>query len=198
MDYLAPQLYWPIAQTPQSYPVLLGWWAERNGKDRHLWPGNFTSRLAHGGTPFWSAEEVLGQIYVTRGHPGATGNVHFSMRVLMQDPDSLSTLLRTEAYREPALIPASRWLWAGAPGKPEVTLRAAEGGLVVRLEPTGATGTNWWVVRARYSDGWRAEVVPGWRRSHLLEGDPPGAVAVSAVDRVGNEGPVTVVRLDAS
>jgi hypothetical protein len=28
-------------------------------------------------------------VFVTRAQPGATGNVHFSMRVFMQNPDSL-------------------------------------------------------------------------------------------------------------
>ena len=31
-DYLAPQLYWPIAQTAQSFPVLYDWWLHRTRK----------------------------------------------------------------------------------------------------------------------------------------------------------------------
>ncbi|HEX2190532.1 MAG TPA: family 10 glycosylhydrolase [Longimicrobiaceae bacterium] len=192
MDYFVPQLYWPIAQTPQSYPVLLGWWAEHNARGRHLWPGNFTSRVAYGDRPFWPASEVLGQVYVTRGHPGATGNVHFSMRVLMQDPDSLATRLAAQAYGEPALVPASPWLYSGAPGRPRVEARRGPGGVEVALEPTGRAGTNWWVVRSRFPGGWRREVLPGWMRTHAVAADSTGAAAeevvVSAVDRVGNEG----------
>ena len=30
LDYLAPQLYWPIAQTAQSFPVLLDYWSRTN------------------------------------------------------------------------------------------------------------------------------------------------------------------------
>ncbi|HEV2150402.1 MAG TPA: family 10 glycosylhydrolase [Longimicrobiaceae bacterium] len=199
MDYFAPQLYWPIAQTPQSYPVLLRWWAERNARGRHLWPGNFTSRVAYGDRPFWPAEEILGQVYVTRGHPGATGNVHFSMRVLMQDPDSLATLLATQAYREPALVPASPWLYAGAPGRPGVEARRGAGGVELTLEPAGSVGPTWWAVRSRFGTGWRREVLPGWMRTHAVSADSTGAVAeevvVSAVDRVGNEGPAARLRV---
>jgi uncharacterized lipoprotein YddW (UPF0748 family) len=190
MDYFAPQLYWPIAQTPQSYPVLLRWWAEENARGRHLWPGNFTNRVAYGDLPFWPAEEILGQVYVTRGHPGATGNIHFSMRVLMQDPDSLSTLLATQAYRDPALIPASPWLWPGAPGRPRVEVRRdASGTAVLALEPGGGVQPTWWVVRTRRGGTWTAEVVPGWRRELPLGDAGAEEVVVSAVDRVGNEGP---------
>ena len=39
IDYYSPQLYWPVNQIAQSYPVLLGWWKDQNLKGRHLWPG---------------------------------------------------------------------------------------------------------------------------------------------------------------
>ena len=39
IDYFSPQLYWPINRIPLSFPVLLGWWANENKKNRHLWPG---------------------------------------------------------------------------------------------------------------------------------------------------------------
>ena len=45
IDYMTPQLYWEIEKPAQSYPVLLKWWHEQNTKGRHLWPGNFTSRV---------------------------------------------------------------------------------------------------------------------------------------------------------
>ncbi|HEX7240959.1 MAG TPA: family 10 glycosylhydrolase [Longimicrobiaceae bacterium] len=204
MDYFVPQLYWPIAQAPQSYAVLLRWWAEHNAKGRHLWPGNFTSRVAWDNPPFWPASEVLGQIYVTRGHPGATGNVHFSMRALMRepDPDSLGTRLRREAYREPALIPASPWLGRGTPGRPEVSARRdAAGGTALTLAPGGSGGATWWVVQARRGTGWTAEILPGWQRAHVVPADSTGAapsvVAVSAVDRVGNQGPPAMVSVES-
>jgi len=81
VDYFTPQLYWPVAQEAQSYPVLLKWWVEENVKGRHLWPGNFTSRVGARGP--WRAEEIREQIRLTRAQPGASGNVHFSMRALM-------------------------------------------------------------------------------------------------------------------
>src|SRR5262249_3700619 len=39
VDYLAPQLYWPIEPPDQSFPVLLKWWTEQNPKGRHVWAG---------------------------------------------------------------------------------------------------------------------------------------------------------------
>lgn len=197
VDYFTPQLYWPIAQTPQSYPVLLRWWVEQNAEGRNLWPGNFTGRVAFGNAPFWDPSEVIGQINVTRGQPGATGNVHFSMRVFMQNPDSLVEKLTTEVYAIPALVPPSPWLWSDPPGRPAVSLQdnPAEG-VTLTLEPRGRTQPTWWVIRARYGDEWTMEIVPAWQRSYTLaeSGVPPDVVVVSGVDRTGNEGATTIVR----
>lgn len=198
LDYFTPQLYWPIAQTGQSYPVLLGWWVGQNVHGRHLWPGNFTSRVipTEGG---WRANEIIGQVYVTRGQEGATGNVHFSMKVFMQDPDSLNERLLSGAYREPALVPATPWLGRARPARPGVTLRRdSAGGTALSLEPAGRVPAMWWVVQSRYGAGWRTEILPGGERSHVLAADSTGAgpasVSVYGVDRLGNAGPSVVAR----
>jgi uncharacterized lipoprotein YddW (UPF0748 family) len=196
-DYWAPQLYWPIAQTAQSYPVLLRWWAEENVHGRHLWPGLFTSRTWEGNPTPWRASEVLGQIYATRGREDATGHIHFSMKAFRLNRDSLVERMSAEAYREPALVPASPWLGGARPGRPSVSLeRASAGGGTVRMEPRGAAPT-WWVVQARYGTAWRTQVLPGWRRDVALSTDAAGALAevrVSAVGRTGREGEAAVVR----
>ena len=70
VDYYTPQLYWPIAQIPQSYPTLLGWWVEQNEKGRHMWPGNYTNKVGPGRDQGWAADEVLEQIRITRAQPG--------------------------------------------------------------------------------------------------------------------------------
>jgi len=193
MDYFTPQLYWPIGQTGQSYPVLLDWWVNENVMGRHMWPGNFTSRTFEGAPTPWPAREVLGQIYVTRGRPGATGNIHFSARAFVLDRDSLSDKLVKEAYREPALPPASPWLARGRPGRPSATLSRDGGRLTVRMEPGGGTAPFWWVIQSRGADGrWTPAVLPGAARQHRL---PEGAqrAVVSAVDRVGIEGPAVTL-----
>ncbi|HEX2204233.1 MAG TPA: family 10 glycosylhydrolase [Longimicrobium sp.] len=197
MDYFTPQLYWPIARYDLSYPVLLDWWVGENVKGRHLWPGNFTSRTVEADPRPWPASEVLGQVYVTRGRPGATGNVHFSMRAFMLNPDSLVERLQRDAYRDPALVPASPWLSRGAPGRPSVTVERGASGVTVDFAPGGGPAPMWWVVRARFGDRWRVEVLPGGARTHTVargsETADPTEVAVSAVDRVGIEGPARVV-----
>ncbi|HEX2076536.1 MAG TPA: family 10 glycosylhydrolase [Longimicrobium sp.] len=194
MDYFTPQLYWPISRPDLSYPPLLRWWTEQNVKGRHLWPGNFTSRTLDRGPAAWRAEEVTDQVWVTRGIPGATGNVHFSMRAFMANPDSLNERLLGGPYREPALVPASPWLGGRVLPPPRVTLAPGPGlnDLVLQVEPATGEPPMWWIVRARRGGAWTIDVIAGSARVHGLpagvEGPPVDLVAVSPVHRLGTEG----------
>ena len=217
LDYFTPQLYWPIGQTAQSYALLLGWWAEQNTHDRHLWPGSFAGRVRSERRPDgWPARELLAQIYVQRGHPGASGTVHFPGNYLLRNPDGVADSVRATAFARPALVPPSPWLDDDAPARPRLALdgpgadadRAGDeagagegvgvgGGVAVgaRFEP-GDDAAPWaWLVRVRRDGRWTTEVLPGWRRAYRIEpGAPVERMAVSAVDRLGNESPAA--RLD--
>ncbi|HYH82973.1 MAG TPA: family 10 glycosylhydrolase [Longimicrobium sp.] len=194
-DYFTPQLYWPIARTGQSYPLLLDWWAKENVMGRHLWPGNFTSRTFEGAPTPWTADEVIGQVFVTRGRMGAdVGNIHFSMKAFVLNKDSLSERLTREAYPDRALPPATPWLARGRPGAPRVTTSTAgAAGPTVTIAAGGGTTPTRWAVRARAAGRWTTDVLPGAQTTWTA---PAGAdrIAVSAVDRVGMEGPITEVR----
>ncbi len=197
LDYFSPQLYWKIEEPTLSYPVLLQWWDEQNQKGRHLWPGNFTSRICRPDRGDWHPREILEQIRLTRARPGATGNVHFSMTCLMENRRQIADQLLADVYARPALVPASPWLGRTPPGQPTVALHTDERPTITMTPAQGETA--WlWIVRARFGDGWTTDIVPGRQTTHTLEvPDPataPDVVTVSAVDRLGNEGPVAVVR----
>ena len=215
VDYFTPQLYWPIAQTAQSYPTLLRWWMSENVLGRHLWPGHNTSRAA--GTA-WPPDELLEQVRLTR-LAGAGGDVHFSMRALMPvtatrrdsvlvgvatpppaqaNAAALADRLHAQLYAEPALIPASPWLSKRRPARPTVTVRAdsATRDRVARLTPGDSRVVTWWTVRvldvAGGSDAsqWHTFILPGAQRRLVVApaGAPqPARVIVTAVDRYGTE-----------
>jgi uncharacterized lipoprotein YddW (UPF0748 family) len=199
VDYLTPQLYWRIGPPQQSYGALLHWWHAQNKAKRHLWPGNFTSRLLEGDRKDkqWETDEVIAQIWVTRAQKGASGNVHFSMKALSRNARDIADQLIVGPYREPALIPESPWLAGSEDTKPEVpkvTVKKSGGQWTVTRN-----GDNpWlWVVKTRYAGGWNSRVVPGavetCELSFLPNGATPEMVAVSTVNRVGTEGTAKVV-----
>jgi uncharacterized lipoprotein YddW (UPF0748 family) len=189
VDYFTPQLYWPIDRRAQSYPVLLKWWAEQNPKGRHLWPGNYTGRVGDGTPNQFPVREVLDQIRVTREQPGATGNIHFSMKVFMQNRGGLNEQLTAATYAEPALVPASTWLDKDAPAKPEVRIGKENAAWKLSWEPDGKEKVWQWVLQTRTNGRWLTQVIPGEQTSWVLlsSGAPIERVALSAVDRNGNQ-----------
>jgi hypothetical protein len=196
-DYLSPQLYWPIAQKAQSYPVLLGWWIGQNQKRLHIWPGNFASQVARGKDP-WKPEELLQQIAITRAAKGASGNVHFSIKVLRDDTAGLATALREGSYAEPALVPASPWLGGRVPAAPVLDGSMSGRGLELAWQPV--EGAFVWALYEKRGGKWVfARRLPGRTTELLLDrvalqARKVNAVALSAVERTGLEGERAVVR----
>jgi uncharacterized lipoprotein YddW (UPF0748 family) len=100
-DYLAPQLYWSIAPSKQSFPVLLDWWrAQSHGKS--VWPGIATERIGSARP----AQELIDQIALTRrGNNGAPGHIHWSMKALLTNQGGIADKLRAGPYLEKAPLP---------------------------------------------------------------------------------------------
>ena len=132
MDYLAPQLYWPIDQAAQAFAVLLEVWRAGNGQGRHLWPGLFTSRLG-AERQAYLAPEVLAQVVLSRRADAAdNGHLHFSMTALLGNRDGVADRLQEGPYARPALTPATPWLAEPPPRPPAFTVqRRSDGALQV-------------------------------------------------------------------
>ena len=202
LDYLAPQLYWPVQPPEQSYPALLAWWSEQNVMGRHLWPGLALYKLPITGPRRMSADDIVQEIQLTRETPGATGHIHFNATVLMQNVDGIADKL-AEAYAEPALVPASPWLDQTPPARPlaAVMRDSTIGGetVIVRFAPQeGAKGgIGWWVLQLRVNGTWQTAILPGTERRRILSTDEAAAdvVSVTAVDRNGNASVPALVRI---
>lgn len=199
-DYFTPQLYWPIDRLDLSYPVLLQWWVEQNAKGRNIWPGNYLDKV-DGSSTGWPAQEILDQIAATRAQRGATGNVFFSMRSFMFGHENLPEKLVAGPYANEALVPASPWLDSIPPATPLVRVGrdAATGAVSISLQPQGSEAPWLWLVRTRTGSDWTTDVVPGLQRFYTLQKTASGVtadeLAVSAIDRTGNESAPALVGL---
>lgn len=198
VDYFVPQIYWQVKAPQQSYPALLSWWARQNGHGRHLWAGNGTFRVTDqgAGAARWPASEVVQQIQLTRDQDGASGNVHFNMTALVRSTDALADRLARGPYAQPALVPASPWLSSGRqPQPPAVSMRTGTRRLDLSITSpvdhtaASAEAPRWWLVRARYGDGWRAQLADAAATSIAVpagaSGDLPDLLVVNAIDRAG-------------
>jgi uncharacterized lipoprotein YddW (UPF0748 family) len=189
LDYLAPQLYWDIQPPAQSYPVLLKWWTEQNACNRYVWAGNDVSRIGARGR---SVEEILNQIGITRRTTGATGNILWNFKPLLQNRDGINEALKQRIFSEPALPPAVTWSDRIAPTAPALRTDSANGALQFSWTSTAKEPIRWWLVRTKEPDSWSLKIIDS-RRSSLTMTDTPSAIAVAAVDRAGNIGPYAVL-----
>jgi uncharacterized lipoprotein YddW (UPF0748 family) len=210
LDYFTPQLYWSTDKPEQRYDELLKWWVGENVMHRHMWPGNYTGKMLLPSFQ-WRTSEILEQIRLTRAQPGATGNVHFSMKVFFENPDALDERLTAGPYAQPALVPATTWLGVGTPAAPTIAVRNDGGRTMLEILPTaqppvpiGVGGTStvsatpWlWVVQTRSDAGWTTEVIPAAVRSRPLAArgaPPPRELRVTTIDRLGIASPAATLR----
>lgn len=206
VDYFAPQLYWSIGVREQSFPVLLDWWNEQNPKRRHIWPGMDTTKVRDRGTETevartsnssrprtrWQAQEIISQIQLAAKQPVSAGHVHWNMKSLLRNRE-LQAALESGPYAEPALVPACRWLDASAPARPQ--LGAVAGESSVKLSWTTGAGIALWLVQPQRHGQWSVRILPGATHELLLDGGLPDALALSAIDRAGNQSSPSVLQL---
>src|SRR5436190_12349610 len=194
LDYIAPQLYWPIDPPAQSYPVLLRWWVDESVQGRHVWPGLALYKIPVTGPRHMSADDIVREIFLTRETAGATGHILFNAKMLMDNLDGIADRLAS-MYAEPAIMPASPWLDKLAPARPMVSASVdSAGGVCVRFAPGGnISRVTHWVVQMHGAPGWRTTVLPAAQR-YIFTNDAVDAVGVAAVDRNGNLSPSVLLR----
>ena len=187
VDYFSPQLYWPISRMQQSFPVLLGWWADENKMNRHLWPGISVSR----DTSAPAVTETLNQIMISRAMlPNSSGVVHWNISSVTKNPN-MAKMLIERPYKNQALVPASPWLDNKAPDAPTVNLNQEGETITIQWQHNDAKDVFHWVVYHQYGKTWTYTILnQDDRKIDLkpLKGkDKLNAIAVTAVDRMGNE-----------
>lgn len=185
-DYYAPQLYWK-EDGPQSFSALLKWWESENVKNIHLWPGLNTVGIKN--VPDRPAE-IIKQIKITRNVlPESKGVIHYSMDGISKSPAMLKAL--KEIYKEKALVPASPWIKTKPLTKPQLTLQQAGNEVHLRWSSSETPEVFKWILYSKYGNDWQYEILERSEVSKNLEFSQSGkklnAVAVKAVDRLGNE-----------
>jgi uncharacterized lipoprotein YddW (UPF0748 family) len=189
IDYMAPQLYWRIDQAAQSYPRLLEWWTQQNTLDRHIYTGNYLSKLDN---QAWSLDEFRRQVEISRGstvvNNGSLGNIFFSLKVFMQDWYGVNAFFRRNIYPTPALTPAMPWLDAIAPDQVEASNSAAG---QISWEPNYSEALKGLALYKQTGEKWTLQRILPPTATHADV--PPGTYAIRPVDRAANEGEPSIV-----
>ena len=193
VDYLAPQLYWPIHPPAQSFTALLKWWHEQNTARIPIWPGGSVARV--GNTV--KGEEILRQVQHARGTE-TPGFIHWNLSSLVRNKDRVGDRLRDELYREHALVPPMS-AHSALPSKPTVTTQVQGADKLLNWSLPPGEEVAFWVVQTKVEGRWHTGLFPGTIRSHLLSPTTghrvPEVVAISALNRHRIQGPVALTVL---
>ncbi len=188
LDYLAPQLYWSIGSTGQSFLALLGWWRQQNTLGRHLWPGLASYRVNDGTGSAFSPSEIPSQVSLVRESAslanGATGVLFYNASSVRGDRGGFATALTAGLFAAGALPPATPWLDAAPPPEPGLMVVESMGQLQVAI--SGGADVQWWLLRWRASGVWYQRLLPVSLTAPVISAAGVDGVVVTAVDRAGN------------
>ena len=136
VDYINPQLYWPLNDRSAAFNKLVDWWSD-NTYNRHLYVGMAAYRLNEHrkGSKFKDPAAMPDEIKYLRQNPRVQGSVYFSARSLENNALSFTDSLKENYYKYPALPPEMLWL-DSIPPNPPVALTAV-------LSPKGTVELKW-------------------------------------------------------
>jgi uncharacterized lipoprotein YddW (UPF0748 family) len=139
IDYVAPQLYFPISFARVRYDVMLDWWS-KNSYGRHLYIGQGAYRL--GRDSVWKIpSEMPNQLRLNRANKKTNGSIYFSSKSLLKNPLGISDSLKKDFYKFPALVPPMRWKDHVPPNTPaniSVTADKENGTIISWDKPSAA------------------------------------------------------------
>jgi uncharacterized lipoprotein YddW (UPF0748 family) len=108
IDYVAPQLYWEFGHKAAPFEILLDWWS-KNTYGKHCYIGLGLYRA--GSNAAWQdTTQLPRQMEAIRNTPNIQGEIFFSSKNFIKNPNGWSEMLRTNYYSEPAMVPAMEWL----------------------------------------------------------------------------------------
>jgi uncharacterized lipoprotein YddW (UPF0748 family) len=120
LDYINPQLYWPINDKRAAFNTLLDWWSD-NTYNRHLYIGMAAYRLGEHvrGSKFRDPSAMPAEIRYLRNDPRVQGSVYFSAKSLEGNPLGFTDSLKNDYYKYAALPPQMLWLDSIPPNPPQ-------------------------------------------------------------------------------
>ena len=193
VDYLAPQLYWPI-QGDQSFTSLMQWWSAINPR-RPVWPGIATARI-RGKEDGRRASEIGYQVdYSRKLARQSAGQLFWSWRSIGNNIDNIQSHL-ARRYTTYAVPPAMPWCGNSRPARPTAQARETSSAISLTWTPPDAAARKW-VIQAARGNSWRTIcILPGAQRKVTL----PAAllagatrIAILPISAYGNSGSPAVL-----
>ncbi|MEV5569773.1 family 10 glycosylhydrolase [Spirillospora sp. NPDC052269] len=107
IDYVTPQLYWPIGDHAADYRTLVGWWSRQvAGTGVQLSIGQAGYRVGESGS--WrKTDELSRHLTLNARHPEVRGDIFFSASDIARNQRGFAARVRADHYQRPAIPPAA-------------------------------------------------------------------------------------------
>lgn len=123
VDYLAPQLYWPLNHRVAPFEPLANWW-NSHSYQRPIYIGYAAYHL----NTTWTSVELSKQLQLARSLNKVNGAIYFSSNLLTSNAKGWRDTLRKSYFAEVAIVPTMPWLDSIPPTAPhQVNLAKKQG-----------------------------------------------------------------------
>lgn len=199
IDYCVPQLYWQIGNKAADYATLIEWW-NNHAYNRPLYIGEDVERtVKYADLQNPNLNQMPAKHKLHQEMPAVKGTVLWYSKVVADNVGNYGSMLRYNYWKHPALQPRMPFIDSKAPKKPRKlkVINTADGLVLCWTAPKGK---HWgdvaqWYAVYRFAKGEKVETSDG---QHLVTvthspfyllktNDRNATLAVSAVDRAGNE-----------
>ncbi|MFN8256858.1 MAG: family 10 glycosylhydrolase [Bacteroidales bacterium] len=124
IDYVSPQIYWPIGYKAADYEKLVEWWS-RHVYGKHLYIGQATQFINK--TNAWkNPSEIPDQLRLSRLYPEVKGNIFYSSSTLLRNNNGILDSLKRDFYISYVDVPDMSW-------KPKIKNLVADTSKVIKV-----------------------------------------------------------------
>lgn len=148
IDYVAPQLYWPIGNAPADYKVLAEWWSKQCNRC-NLYIGQSIFKVDGGSNiAAWKdGDEIVHQIELNRELNNVNGSVFFNASSLVSNKLGVTDKIRRNCYPTMALTPLMPWkLQTKCTAPKAATVESERDGLLIQWSDTNDSNRASYVI----------------------------------------------------
>ncbi|WP_069201788.1 glycoside hydrolase family 10 protein [Bacillus niameyensis] len=155
IDYLTPQIYWSRQLAIANYSILLDWWSEKVDTQAQVHPVNLYIGMAdykvntnsNNDNTWYNPREIPEQILDNRANGKVKGQMHFTLRDILNNPIGYQDIVSEEIYPSKALAPATAWNGAEKPNKPnEVSAEKNGDSVTITIDNQNQTDAKKYVI----------------------------------------------------
>ena len=111
IDYVAPQLYWPIGNKNADYEILVKWWSEHT-YGKHLYIGQAVYQAGKDAkySSWREPDQLLKQLQINRKNPKVLGSIFYRAKSMTDNPFGFCDSLKNNYYLLKVQTPKMLWL----------------------------------------------------------------------------------------